>query len=414
MAGIATRQDSARALELVHFILRDFHPRNFTIELWDGERLEPERGQFHRFTWRIKSPHALVSALMSSNRQVTLGKGFVRGEFDIDGDMEAVFPLVDFLVSRKWSTRERFEVASLLARLAFKSDGRNGDEPRLNGRRHSKGRDQQAIHYHYDVSNEFYRLWLDRNMLYSSAYFGDGADDLEKAQLRKLDMICQKLCLRAGERLIDIGCGWGGLIIHAAREYGVRAVGITPSDAQLELARERIQEAGLTRQCEVRRLDYREMSQLGPCDKLSSIGMVEHVGEANLQEYFRKAFVILRSGGLFLNSGIGTEANCPPTDQPTFTDIYVFPDGELVPISRMLLFAEDAGFEVEEVENLREHYCRTTREWLYRLEAQEARAREIVGEERYRIWRLYLAGSAYYFQKGWLGLYYTTLKKHAE
>jgi cyclopropane-fatty-acyl-phospholipid synthase len=403
---------AARTAKFVERLLRDVEPRDFAVELWDHTRWNPDSKQFHRFTWKINNSEAVSAVFGSSNRQLALGEAYVRGDFDIEGDIEAVFPLADYLIAKKWSVSEKLFFAGYLGEGPFLLGSHRGPFDASLSPVHSKNRDRKAIHYHYDVSNEFYQLWLDRNMMYSAAYYSDFTEDLDTAQLQKLDLICSKLCLTPGERLVDIGCGWGGLIIHAARNYGVEAVGITLSEAQARFAEDRIREAGISDRCRVQILDYRDLHKLGFCDKLVSVGMIEHVGVANLQQYFLRAFQLLRPGGLFLNSGIGITRDYPVSDQPTFTDVYVFPDGELEPIGTLLSNAEHAGFEVREVENLREHYDLTTRQWLRRLEANATRARELVGEERYRIWRLYLAGSAYYFRRGWLGLYHSLLRKN--
>jgi cyclopropane-fatty-acyl-phospholipid synthase len=247
--------------------------------------------------------------------------------------------------------------------------------------------------------------------VYSCAYFRSENDPIDQAQEQKLEYACRKLRLKPGERLLDIGCGWGGLILHAARNYGVQAIGITLSDRQLALARQRIAEAGLSSRCEVRLLDYRDAQQLGTFDKVVSVGMIEHVGESHLPEYFTAAFRLLNPGGSFLNHGIGRSGDRPKPSQPTFTDVYVFPDGELVPIASTLAAAEQSGFEVRDVENMREHYFLTLVQWLRRLEANEVRAKELVGDIKYRTWRLYLAGSAHYFRTGKLDLYQTLLIK---
>jgi cyclopropane-fatty-acyl-phospholipid synthase len=207
-------------------------------------------------------------------------------------------------------------------------------------------------------------------MVYSCAHFEDASDDLDAAQVQRMNQICATLELRPGETFVDIGCGWGGLIVHAAREYGVRAIGITISDAQADFAQRRIHAEGLSDRCEVRRLDYREVGRLGGCDKLASVGMVEHVGESKLTEYFHRSFDMLRPGGMFVLSGIGRAGNRPLSDQPTFTDVYVFPDGELETIGMILGRAESAGFEVCSVDNFRADYARTTSQWLHRLEAK--------------------------------------------
>jgi cyclopropane-fatty-acyl-phospholipid synthase len=259
------------------------------------------------------------------------------------------------------------------------------------------------VTYHYNVSNDFYALWLDKWMVYSCAYFATPEEDLNTARQRKLDYICRKLRLRPGERLLDIGCGWGGLIMHAAHNYGVGAFGITLSQPQAELAAQRIRQAGLADRCRVEVCDYREIDAPGQYDKLVSVGMFEHVGKAKLPEYFARAWRLLRPGGVFLNQGIAYRPaqvvkrgpSWPHLSSPTFINRYVFPDGELVPISTTLQAAEMSGFEVRDVESLREHYALTLQHWVRRLEAQHDAARRITSEVIYRIWRLYMAGAAY-------------------
>jgi len=400
---------AAKSLAVVQELLQDYHPRDFDVELWDGTLLPADPGQFCRFTWRINNPGALRAALRS-DRQVALGEAYVCGDFDISGDILAIFPLAEHLAEKHWSTTEKLRIASSLMGLPANAhhEALIAD---LTGRSHSKLRDRQAVTFHYDVSNEFYKLWLDRSMMYSCAYFKTPEDPLDAAQEQKLDYICRKLRLRPGERMLDLGCGWGGLILHAARNYGVQATGITLSEQQLMLAQRRIEEGGLASRCEVRLLDYRDIRQLGNFDKIASVGMVEHVGENRLPEYFRSAFAMLKPGGVFLNHGIGRAGNRAKPAHPTFTDVYVFPDGEMIPIATMLRHAEESGFEVRDVENLREHYFLTLFQWLRRLEASEEKARALVGENKYRIWRMYLAGSAYYFRSGKLDLYQSLLVK---
>jgi cyclopropane-fatty-acyl-phospholipid synthase len=403
---------AAKTLHFLQVLLRDYHPRDFTVELWDGNRWEPEPDQFRRFTWRINRPDALRTAF-ESDGQVALAEGYIYDDFDIEGDIEAIFPLADYLLNRKWSTQEKLRLTGMLLGLPA---GRRSRTARpgmqLRGRTHSKERDRQAVGYHYNLSNDFYALWLDRNLVYSCAYFLTADDDLDTAQVQKLDYICRKLRLHPGERLLDIGCGWGGLILHAAREYGVHALGITLSQPQFELAAERIRQASLADRCEVRLMDYRDLNESEAWDKLVSVGMVEHVGGANLPEYFRRAFGLLRPGGVFLNHGIARAGSRPAPSSPTFTDVYVFPDGELVPLATTLRAAEEAGFETRDVENLREHYALTLRHWLRGLETHAEEAHRVADEVSYRIWRLYLAGSAYYFQTGRLDVYQTLLVKN--
>lgn len=400
-----------KSLHILQFLLGDFHPRNFAIRLWDGSEWAPEPGEFCRFTWQIHDP-GLLRTLTSSAGEASLGEAYIRGAFDIEGDIEAVFPLATYFIKRKWSVKEKLHLGGLLLGLPREESHLHGVG--LQGKVHSRQRDHQAVSYHYDVSNDFYALWLDPTMEYSAGYFLTPDSPLEDAQKQKLDYLCRKLRLQAGERLLDIGCGWGGLILHAARQYGVHATGITLSSQQLEFTRRRIEQEGLSSQCEVRLLDYRDVNEPGGFDKVVSIGMIEHVGEAKLKTYFEDVFALLRPGGVFLVSGIGSAGNRPAPSQPSFTDVYVFPDGELPPISTTLGAAEKAGFEVRDVENLREHYALTVHHWLQRLEARAAEARAIAGELKYRIWRLYLAGSAYYFQSGTLGLYQSLLARNEQ
>lgn len=282
----------------------------------------------------------------------------------------------------------------------------------MRGRKHSRERDQQAISYHYDVSNRFYSLWLDEHMVYSCGYFRHADDDIDGAQVAKLDHICRKLRLAPGERFLDIGCGWGALVMHAAKEFGAEAVGITLSERQFELARERIEEAGLQDSCRVELMDYRDAASLGTFDKIASVGMFEHVGEAMLRTYFEAAFDVLRAGGLFLNHGISHTVGPEHRRRgPSFGDVYVFPDGELVPISHALSVAEETGFEVRDVESLREHYAETLRHWVRRLEAAESEVIAEVGEEKFRVWRLFMAASANGFASGRLNVYQALLSK---
>jgi cyclopropane-fatty-acyl-phospholipid synthase len=290
---------------------------------------------------------------------------------------------------------------------------------RLTGQRHSVERDRQAVTYHYDVSNDFYALWLDRRMVYSCAYFQSPTDDLNTAQERKLDYICRKLRLRPGQRVLDIGCGWGGLVICAAERHGVDATGITLSRPQAALANERIRAVGLADRARVLVQDYRETEPPpGGYDALVSVGMFEHVGAKLLPTYFAQAERLLRPGGVFLNHGIANRAtdiygvlSRKPQHGPSFNDTYVFPDGELVPINVTLHAAEESGFEVRDVESLREHYALTLRHWVRRLEAQHVQALRHVDEPTYRVWRLFMSGSAHGFTHGRLNVYQALLVK---
>ncbi len=341
-----------------------------------------------------------------------MGEAYLQEDFDIEGDLESAFSLADHLVRQPRGLAKRLRLARDL--LWLPDNGRTKVEPpseRLRGLRHSPQRDRKAVTYHYDVSNEFFSLWLDKRMVYSCAYFLSADDDLDTAQERKLDYICRKLRLRRGERLLDIGCGWGGLVLHAASRYGVEALGITLSEPQAEFAKERIRNAGLSDRCRVEIRDYRDLDGTQAYDKLVSVGMFEHVGESRLKEYFLRAYRLLRAGGLFLNHGIAHNPAFPAVPGSSFSDHYVFPDGELLPISTTLGFAEGSGFEVRDVESLREHYMHTLRHWRHRLEARREEARRATDEMTCRLWRLYMAGAAHMFRIGRNNVYQALLSR---
>jgi cyclopropane-fatty-acyl-phospholipid synthase len=276
-------------------------------------------------------------------------------------------------------------------------------EARLRGIRHSPRRDAQAIRHHYEVPFEFYRLWLDDSLTYSCAYFRDREDDLETAQRAKLDLVCRKLRLQPGERVLDIGCGWGSFLIHAAQHYGARGVGITLSPSQAAVARRRVEELGLGSRIEVRLADYRE--PLGATfDAVASIGMLEHVGRANMLRYAQAIHRALRPGGRALVHGI----TAPPghgITRGSFVDAFIFPDGELEEAGFLSLQLDNAGLEVRDDENLREHYAITLRHWQERLAAHWGEAERLIGAERLRVWRLYLAGAETGFRRGTTGVH---------
>jgi cyclopropane-fatty-acyl-phospholipid synthase len=380
------------------------------VRLWDGT-LWPDATP-RPVTVLLKHPGALRAMLLPGH-ELGLAEAYLYDDFDIVGDIERVFDLADSLAAATGGWRKKLRIGRDLLRLPAESaprDGRRGPA-QLSGKRHSIERDRQAVTYHYDVSNDFYALWLDRRMVYSCAYFQTPDDDLDTAQERKLDYICRKLRLRPGQRLLDIGCGWGGLVIHASQHYGVEAIGITLSQPQADLANERIAAAGLADRCRVEVRDYREVEEPERYDALVSVGMFEHVGAALLPTYFARAWRLLRPGGVFLNHGIAKRATDKPLHGPNFSDTYVFPDGELVPINVTLQAAEDTGFEVRDVESLREHYALTLRHWVRRLEAHHEQALQFVDEPTYRVWRLFMSGSAHGFTHGRLNVYQTLLVK---
>ena len=403
---------AAKALAIFRLLLADYHPRDFDVAFWDGTRWPAENGS-PRFSLVVHNAAALRRIFTRRPNDLALSEGFISGDLDVEGDLEAAMPVGNYLMSRNWpaSTVLRVGVNLLGMRRANRIRQKSRPSAELAGELHSVERDREAIKFHYDVSNEFYALWLDERMVYSCAYFDTIDESLEAAQTRKLDYICRKLRLRPGERLLDIGCGWGGLVIHAARQYGVQALGITVSENQAKLANEGIVRSGLQPDCRVEVLDYRNLDGSDRFDKIVSVGMFEHVGERLLPLYFQRAWRLLRPGGVFLNHGIANRSIDPRPKVPNFISKYVFPDGELVPINVTLRHAEDAGFEVRDVESLREHYTRTLRHWSERLELRRADALRVVDKSVYRVWRLFLNGSAHAFSAGLLNLYQALLLK---
>lgn len=400
------------SLSFLDNMLGEYHPRDFAVRLWDGSQWGPEPGQPERFTLIIKHPGALRRMFWPPG-EISLAEAYIYDDFDIEGEIGAVFPLADDLLTRQRSLAESLrqarQILSLPAGRRRTQTGRGA--ARLRGIRHSKARDPKAVTYHYDVPGDFYALWLDERMVYSCAYFATQDEDLDSAQGRKLDYICRKLRLSRGERLLDIGCGWGALVAHAAGRYGVSALGVTLSEPQAELANERIRRAGLEDRCRVEVRDYREIEDWGAYDKLVSVGMFEHVGEARLPDYFSRAYRLLRPGGTFLNHGISRNPGTPTRRGPTFISRYVFPDGELVPVGATISAAENSGFEARDVESLREHYSLTLGHWVRRLEESADEAHRIVDETTYRVWRLYMSGSAHGFLTERINIYQALLSK---
>jgi cyclopropane-fatty-acyl-phospholipid synthase len=274
-------------------------------------------------------------------------------------------------------------------------------------------RDRKAIQYHYDVSNEFYELFLGPTMVYTCAYYRRPDGGLDEAQRDKLDLVCRKLRLQPGERLLDIGCGWGSLVLWAAEHYGVEAHGVTLSPSQASYARDRIRERGLEKVCQVDCRDYRDVNGQDLYDKIAAVGIIEHVGIANYPAYFSRVRELLKPGGLFLNHGITHERHWKWTPQWDFITRYVFPNGELTHVSKILSVMEDVNWEIRDVEQLREHYSRTCRHWTERLEKHRNQVLQLVPEKTYRIWRLYLAASSVYFAEGSIGLYQVVAHKPA-
>jgi cyclopropane-fatty-acyl-phospholipid synthase len=386
---------------IVHALLGE--PPPLRIELWDGTALGPTNGAG---TLRFTSPDAIRRLLWSPN-DLGLARAYVAGELEADGD---IFELVEAL-QRALPQDHRASVAQLPAALrAARTLGVLGrplppppQEARLHGGRHSKARDAAAIHHHYDVGNDFYRIVLGPAMTYSCARFIDDATDLATAQALKHDLICRKLGLDTmrGGRLLDVGCGWGSMAIHAATHYDVSVVGITISDNQVAAARERVAAAGLADRVEIRNQDYRDVDE--QFDAISSIGMSEHVGRQQLDQYYDVLRRALRPHGRLLNHAISKVGGSRMGR--SFIGRYVFPDGELIDVGESVLSMERAGFEIRDVESLREHYVRTLRSWVANLEGGWDEAVRLAGAARARVWRLYMAGSATSFAGGHIAIH---------
>jgi cyclopropane-fatty-acyl-phospholipid synthase len=390
---------------------RAFPDRPFHVRFWDGGVVQATQAQAPTFF--VRRPSAL-SHFLRAPGTLGLGRAYVDGSLEVD-DLDGAFIVVD-----EWDPGElsrgmqaRLGLGILAAALPGGIPKRPSLELILRGERHSLERDAAAIRYHYDVGNEFFGLFLDGTMTYSCAIYSKGAQTLEEAQYAKLDLVASKLGLKAGQRLLDVGCGWGSFAIHAAKHYGVTVTGVTLSPSQAELAREKVQQAGLSEQIEIRVSDYRELPG-GSFDAIASIGMSEHVGESQIDSYAKSLFALLKPGGVLLNHAIA--ALDPEYDSldDDFSMRYVFPDGEALPFSRVQLALERAGFHVDQVEGFRQDYSDTLREWTKRLDEHLPRAEQLAGVERTRIWRLYLRAARHGFDTSITAVYQVRARRPDE
>lgn len=393
--------DPARVTRRIHAMVANGLGINLPLTLWDGTRLGPSDGPYRIV---LNAPWSARSLLLPPTDK-SAGQAYVHGDVDVDGDLFTALHALSDLHEGHLGVRARARILRDLVRLPAPPDRSEVRRARLRGAAHTKARDRAAIAHHYDLPAAFYDTFLDANRVYSCAYFSSPDEPLDTAQERKLDLVCRKLRLRPDERLLDIGCGWGSLLLHAASTYGVRGVGVTLSETQAQVARQRIAEAGLQDRVEIRLQDYRDVTER--FDAVASVGMVEHVGPRNLEEYAHQLYARLVDGGRVLNHGITTGIRATQERVGTerdFIGTYVFPDGGLVPAWRMLQELQTAGFVATDLQQLRPHYALTLRAWVGRLARNWDEAVEIAGLPAARTWRLYMAGSAVAFERGQLGV----------
>jgi cyclopropane-fatty-acyl-phospholipid synthase len=355
------------------------------IKLWNGQQID--LGDFETPAVTLSAHSAAALPLLLDPNLNNLGEAYVQGKVDVEGKLADIIDIGYTLAAHSDTTTSAMQRA-------------------VRYFTHSKSSDKAAIQYHYDVSNEFYAQWLDPNMLYSCAYFEQGTEDLATAQLKKIDHILTKIDLRPNHTLLDIGCGWGSLLIRAAQQFGARGTGVTLSQNQYELATARVQAAGLSDRITIRLQDYRDVT--GPFDRITSVGMFEHVGRKNLPGYFSHINQLLAEDGVVMNHGItstDSEGGEVAHGGGEFIDRYVFPNGELPHISQALKAMQEGGLETFDVENLRRHYARTLHIWSEHYEAHSPAIREMVDDKTYRIWRLYLAGCAHAFEQDDIAIY---------
>jgi cyclopropane-fatty-acyl-phospholipid synthase len=375
--------------------------RPFSVEFWDGTTLPATEGAGPTFF--VRSPRAAAHALLAPG-QLGLGRAYVSGAIEVD-DMDATIELLDSWKPPPLQGRDKLALLFGAARAAGigPPPRRPAAELQPGGRRHSKERDAKAVRHHYDVSNEFFSLFLDDSMTYSCAIFSRGAETLEAAQEEKLEMVCRKLALREGDRVLDVGCGWGSFPLWAATRHGAHVVGITLSQPQAEKARRRAETAGVADRVEIRVMDYRELAG-ERFDAIASIGMVEHVGASQIDVYARTLAGLLEPGGRLLNHGITRLRHDDPEAGP-FSERYVFPDAEPLHLSRVLLALERAGFVTRHVEEFGADYAETLRHWARRLDESLDEAVRLAGPERVRVWRLYLRAARNGFESGFTSIY---------
>lgn len=369
------------------------------VRAWTGEEWGPQDASA---TIVLNRPGAFRSMLLPPN-DLSAAEAYIYDDVDFEGDLYSLLRFGAVLGEARRGPLVLARLFNLLRKLPEEVNREDAEQPRFRGLRHSKRRDRAVVTHHYDTGNDFFRLFLGEDMVYSCAHFLSPGDGLEEAQRRKMDLICRKLRLSPGMRLLDVGCGWGALVVHAAQECGVTATGLTLSGEQAAVARRRIEEAGLQSRVSVEVRDYRDITE--KYDAIASVGMVEHVGRKELRNYFSVLHKALVPGGQLLNHGIVTRDRKQGRTKPTFVNTYVFPDGELATVDEVVAAAEDEGFELRDAESLRASYALTLQRWVSNLERNREQAVAATSEELYRVWRLYMAGSSIAFDRAKLGIY---------
>lgn len=395
----AQLMDDATACRILSVLFKDYNGP-IAIQLWSGCVFKGLSDT--KCVLQIHHPGVLRDLILYRDL-IKLAEAYIDEHIDVSGDIETLFQLESYFNSLRLGLSNRLHL--LFSALQLPSLNKINHDKRIKAGKKQQNNSRQAISHHYDVGNDFYRLWLDRNMVYSCAYFNDAKQGLDQAQQDKLDYICRKLRLENGQTLLDIGCGWGALAIWAAKHYGVNVHGITLSEEQHRLANNQIKKRGLESKIKIELMDYRDLSNNAQYDRIVSVGMFEHIGIKNFPVYFNKVKQLLKPGGLFLNHGITIKDNLLKSPLKRFINQYIFPDGELARISDVNDAMEKAGFEIIDVESLRRHYALTLRQWVRSLEENKQLAIGLTSSETFRLWKLYMSGFAYYFDEGTVNLH---------
>jgi cyclopropane-fatty-acyl-phospholipid synthase len=378
--------------------------RGLKIRFWDGSEWTPKKTAKVRVTITLNHAGSLRRMFLPPG-ELSLGEAFIYGDFDLDGERDVIFEMAQRLGAPNWSIATKGKNLKLLMQLPRRKapiDYKYAAKKK-SGRLHSKARDRDSVAFAYDVSNDFFALFIDKRMVYTCAYFKTKSDSLEQAQLQKLELICRKLNLQKGDKLFDLGCGWGALSIYAAKNYGVQTHGVTLSAEQGKEAIARIKKEGLSKMCKVEVKDYRDVPPIGQFDKVAAIGMMEHIGESELNSFYAHMWGLLEPGGMLLSHGIATNG-AENTMASPFTQKYIFPDGQAVNAAARATAAIHAGFEVRDIENLREHYVLTSLYWLKGLERNKKKIIAMRDETFYKIAWIAMAGAHYRFKSGSNGL----------